>query len=321
MKDILSEKTFSDIKQKAYQVTIKECHEKETTGFVKLPKPKQPDRIFDKDDIASTNALIHRGERDCPQIFYVNLLKEPSFMTKSYTYNETKTQVSRLRYRPEDNTWLGYQLKDHKVTVLEEEWVMKLPEKVRRRALEEAEKGNRKFIPMPVGDIIEVIPTMDISRNPIVQFQQKDLDTCAFSSLASALFYLGYVEQAVLLHAYGEEWTLRNEELTERTLEAIVKFIPTTKKFKYFRKHYKPHRLNQNYDIFEKVPANEIRLIVIIMSDNTESHAVTVVNDYIFDANCTNALPLTLEGFDCCCGVDATFVGVSKGYHWRPDRK
>ena len=52
------------------------------------------------------------------------------------------------------------------------------------------------------------------------------------------------------------------------------------------------------------------------MSDNTETHAVSVVNEFVFDSNCQNALPLTNDGLDCCCGVDASFVGVSQGYHW-----
>jgi hypothetical protein len=224
--------------------------------------------------------------------------------------------VSRLRYRMEDNIWLGYELKDRRVCVLEESWVMNLPERCRNRALEEAKKGNTKFIRLPVGDIIKVVPTMDISMNPPVRFQLRDLDTCAFSSFSSALYHLGFMEEAVALHSFGEKWTIENQSRPERTLEAIVNFIPTCDSFKYFRSKYKPRKLSSVHNIFQPVLVNEIQLVNILMSDNCETHAVTVVNNYIFDSNCNNALPLSLEGFDCCCGEDATFVGVSKGYHW-----
>jgi hypothetical protein len=158
---------------------------------------------------------------------------------------------------------------------------------------------------------------MDISTNPPVVFQQKDLDTCAFSSLSSALFYMGFTEEALQLHSFGQDWTINNEKYVEKTLESIVQFIPKSSTFNYFRSRYTPHKIKNKYNIFEKVRENEIRLIVLIMSDNTENHAVTVVNNFIFDANCTNALPLSLEGLDCCCGVDANYVGVSRGYHWK----
>ena len=184
--------------------------------------------------------------------------------------------------------------------------------------MEEGEKGSRKFIRLPVGALIDVVPTMDISKNPSVGFQQKGMDTCAYSSLASALYYLGYTEEAVLLHAFGEQEYKETNFPVDKTLPTIIHYINEQEKFRYFRKRYQPKKLKMNYNIFDdQVEQNEIRLIVLIMSDNTETHAVTIVNDFVFDANTTNALPLTIEGLDCCCGVDAHYIGVSHGYHWK----
>ena len=92
----------------------------------------------------------------------------------------------------------------------------------------------------------------------------------------------------------------------------MVNFIRKEKKFQNYRRLFEPRKIKQGYNIFQPTPHNEMRLIVLLMSDNTETHAVSVVNNYVFDSNCKNALPLTGEGLDCCCGIDASFIGVSK---------
>ena len=230
--------------------------------------------------------------------------------------------MSRLRYTPQKNTWYEYQIHNKSIVALKDNWVRAQfpPDKV-NKCIEEAEKGSRRFIRLEPGDIIEVIPTMDISKNPMVRYPQGQLDTCAFSSFASALFHIGFTEQANIIHNYGVEWTTFHYDTTYKTLERLVNFIRKETKFQNFRRLYEPRKIKQGYDIFQETPRNEIRLIVLIMSDNTETHAVSVVSNFVFDSNCRNALPLTKEGLDCCCGVDASFIGVSKGYNFNRTNK
>jgi hypothetical protein len=312
LKDIMSDATFIEMETQAKARAIADCNNRQQFGHA----PDYSDRYFDTSDKEYWTAINNLGDRDHVQIFYWDL-KTDKLKHLVYSYNETKTQISRLRYRIEDDTWHGYQIVDKKVVVLETIWVMQqFPEDVIDRCIDEARRGNREFIRLPVGDVIEVVPTMDISRNPIVKYQQGNLDICAFASLASALFHLGWTEEAKLLYNFGVEWTLFHEDSIDKSLENIARFIPKQKIFKHFRSKYEQRKIKYDYDIFQPVLQNEIRLIVIIMSDNSETHAVTVVNNYVFDANCTNALPRTQEGLDCCCGVDANFVSVSRGYHW-----
>ena len=43
--------------------------------------------------------------------------------------------------------------------------------------------------------------------------------------------------------------------------------------------------------------------------------AVCVTQDYIFDCNASNALPMLLEGLNCSCGENAEYQGIVYGYH------
>jgi len=308
----MTDVTYAAMKKFAYETAIAETVLKETVGTVRLAT----ERWFDIDDEAYMAAIANRGLRDFPQIVYWDLQHDEVFRHIKYTYNETLCQISMIRYRKEDDKWLGYQKVDNRVIELDEDWVYNFPEHVRVRAMEESEKGSNKFIRLPLGDVIEVFPTMDVSKNPLVRYQQGYLDTCAFSSLASALFQLDFVEEARTLHDFGVLWTSTNKENFEKTLEVLMKFIEKSPKFSLFRRTYCVKKIRRMYNIFTKVPISDIRLIVFTMSDNTETHAVTVVEDYVFDANCPNALPLTKEGLDCCCGVNTNFFGVARGYHW-----
>ena len=48
---------------------------------------------------------------------------------------------------------------------------------------------NQKFLRIPVGDIIDVKPTMMIIHNPTVEYQQEANPVCAYAALASSLHY------------------------------------------------------------------------------------------------------------------------------------
>ncbi len=52
-------------------------------------------------------------------------------------------------------------------------------------------------------------------------------------------------------------------------------------------------------------------------SDNSASHAVAIVENYIFDSNLTHAIYLNRENLNWCCSdsnCEETFVGVHLAY-------
>ena len=64
----------------------------------------------------------------------------------------------------------------------------------------------------------------------------------------------------------------------------------------------------------ESISQFDLKLVVLKQSDNCVSHAVTTTQRYIFDCNAANALPLSREGLDTCCGESASFVSIKMGY-------
>ena len=60
-------------------------------------------------------------------------------------------------------------------------------------------------------------------------------------------------------------------------------------------------------------------LCVLKSSDNSASHAVTVVENYIFDSNLSHALELNKKNLDWCCSdynCEETFQGVHSAYRF-----
>ena len=60
-------------------------------------------------------------------------------------------------------------------------------------------------------------------------------------------------------------------------------------------------------------------LCILHSSDGGLSHAVTVVDNYIFDSTTYRAMVINKENLDWCCGTDyyeAQFVGVYKAYRF-----
>ena len=55
---------------------------------------------------------------------------------------------------------------------------------------------NQKFLRIPVGDIIEINPTMSIINNPTIRYQQEANPVCAYAALASVLYYFEFKIEA-----------------------------------------------------------------------------------------------------------------------------
>ena len=230
-------------------------------------------------------------------------------------------QISRIRFNNKKGEWEGVQLEgkgDFFIVKLKEKWVMKnFPkywEFFKKRSIE----GDRKFLVVPVGDVIDVIPTMDISKNPCMKYLQDKRDICVFASLASVLHYNGMLLEADIVFNMRKEFTCVFKQNPSRVVQTTIQLINEDKRFKKFRKYYRYLRINNDHDIFaNKIAKGEFKLIVIKSDDNQMSHAVCVDNDFIFDSNSPKCLPMSQEGINCCCRKDHYFTGIVFGYYFQ----
>ena len=182
--------------------------------------------------------------------------------------------------------------------------------------IEFSRNNNSNFLMVPVGDVIDIKPTMDISKNPLIKYMNNEDGICAFASFSSTLHYLKKISLGVLIFNLSKNYHTNFSNKHLNTIQAINNYIRYNEDFKLFRKIYKFTKIDKKCNIFDiKMKNNEILFISLRQSDNHQSHAVCICNEFIFDSNTTNALPFNDDGLDCCCGESNSFVGISYGYH------
>ena len=97
----------------------------------------------------------------------------------------------------------------------------------------------------------------------------------------------------------------------------IINHISRTKAYQNIHNSYIINKIDENYQIMDNnVSSYDVRLIVLAGYDGSENHAVCIVDKYIFDSNCKNALDFNIKGLnECCSGSD--FHHIVRGYHFQ----
>ncbi len=230
-------------------------------------------------------------------------------------------QISRIRFNINTNKWEGIQLEDEgifEIVPLSEKWVkLNFPD-YWKSFLRISEDGMQIFLEVSVGDIIQVEPTMDISKNPQLKYLQSNKDLCVFASLASYLHYHGFIIEAQNLFDMKSKYSAIFKEQPFKILQSVIQIMQSDKNFKSLRTLYEFVKIDKGHDIFlEKMETDEFKIIIICSDDNHMSHAVCINNEFIFDCNSEKCLPMTKAGIDCCCGKKYNFVGIKLGYYFR----
>jgi len=163
---------------------------------------------------------------------------------------------------------------------------------------------------------------MDISCNPEIHYKNNENCICAFAALSSVLYYFQRSEDASNIMDFCKEYEKNKHNIFSRVVQSIFNYINHERKFRELRKQYVILRVNTGFDAINyKLQDLEFGLLVLHQSNNNESHAVSISQNYIFDSNASNAVPRTQEGFDCCCSGDATFESIVFGYIFHLRRK
>ena len=257
---------------------------------------------------AAMNLARHVEERD---------LEEPDFVT----FWESSHQVRSLRYDPERKQWLGLakmpiQSTERQIE-LSDDWVQEnFPEQFLDRVRENASMG-RKYIRLPPGSVFDdnykdTVPTACLLPDaPVVRYPTCGLDTCLSSSIASALHFLGKPQEAKAISSYGDS-LVRNGS-PPNLMNLVVQYTS-----KILGK-YQPHRLDKECACLLKLSHEQKKnclciAVVLEASDGDCQHAVTVVDDWVFEANAKTALRLCRETLDWCCGGTSLYFQAHRAY-------
>ena len=256
------------------------------------------------------------GIPDQPQIYYWNTNKDKYYLTKIIA------QISGLRYDTVKEKYVGLELdsntKVKKHVVLQDSWMRENFPDLMEPLKTYANLQKVKYYRVPLADsrISEINNLND--NNPVIAYPQDDEKSCCFNSLACALFFLGYESEAKQIMYYKDYFfQYLYKEKFYQIAENIIEYIRLHISFRYLRIIYDQLRITSKHDVLNfQCSKEDIRLLILAGKDGGESHAICVVDTFIFDSNCKNALCLnTLSLNDCCSGVE--FDHVVKGYHFK----
>jgi hypothetical protein len=141
-------------------------------------------------------------------------------------------------------------------------------------------------------------------ENVPIKYPQYDLENCTFMSMASALHYcsaelkMGDKQLGSTL-SQGAIGYVKGLSAGAQ-LDGLVRLVK--EKSTYFKKFELRAKQNEieEWDILNK-KSPWPTVVVLLGSDGGMSHTVTIVNDLVFDSNCSYAMRLSKETLDWCC--------------------
>lgn len=176
--------------------------------------------------------------------------------------------------------------------------------------------GRGGFLPIPVGNSTKARTVGSVS-DVVITFRQHDRQTCIYSSFASALWFLGLEDVALLVVSHaasseGDPWALKR-------LASLVHDHPTwliPKKIK---------SAATSFNLLEHDLTNSLAVVVLkSIPDGACNHAISVHDGLIFDGNEDFAIPLTRANLDFMCSTDTRagkYECVTSGYLFIDSRK
>jgi hypothetical protein len=192
-----------------------------------------------------------------------------------------------------DGVWKAL-LDDGQVTSISESFVM---EQFGHRFVKECQTlGNRKFVNILVGSCrssaMSIYPELRHKEAPPVRFMQGDINSCVFSSLASAFHHTNIMD----LMMAAKHLQDKSKGLAGGTdcLNASMQIVGEHVKW------LQPKRIKKTFH-WEKDLTDDM-FLVGVMKDSSGScqHAVTIFRKWIYDSNEPFALPLSKESLDIC---------------------
>jgi hypothetical protein len=172
---------------------------------------------------------------------------------------------------------------------------------------------HRKWISVPVGESSNREVTRDLVANVRVQYQQGDVKTCLFCSLASAFHHLGRKHTGSVLASMAKKLcNLPAQEQLDEAIKIVKNHDRLYKKVDYWKKE----AVIAKHDLLGQ-PNDNPKLFVLRGIDGGVHHAISVVGSIIFNSNLGQCLTLSKASLDWCCNCNGGFSKVHKVVQFR----
>ena len=176
-------------------------------------------------------------------------------------------------------------------------------------------KMNRsREVQIPAGDYhqstLQEYPHLCVPGAPELKYHQEiHGDRCVLKSCCSALSYVGWSEESELIVEHAMKKPPRNGQELEDLQEILKICLPKWVLLQRIKK-------NNTFDYTCHIPNYSIFVGILMSSDDSCNHAISIHDKWIFDANEKRAIPLCKPGLDyCTCDGKSisTFVKFTKG--------
>ena len=159
-------------------------------------------------------------------------------------------------------------------------------------------------VPLGASDESIALAPSDLTTEIKVYYPQKNNQFCLVNSVASALNYLRYYDEAKAVYKHADEVSmLPGNEALLRVVELMELYIPKWGRstvYNHCCRKQKPHIMSMQKLV---TPSQYITLVQPIGNDGGADHIVCVIHDLIFDTWYNNALKLMAKAFYWICGI------------------
>ena len=168
-----------------------------------------------------------------------------------------------------------------------------------------------KWVPVPLGASREGEQMEDrFVKSVLVKYPQFDKETCAFTSVASALHYcsatLKMGNKEVASKISNSSVGFAKGKSARQQLDFIGKLVKDNSTFFKKTQLRSKKKAVETWDSLNKFQPGPT-IIVLLGADGGQNHCVTLVNDLVFDSNCYYAMRLNKETLDWCCNCKGGF--------------
>jgi len=266
------------------------------------------------------SSLNKYGKVGHPQIFNWNV------ENKHFSIEDNKIAIGGVAYQRETDKWYGIEYEfgqEYGTKVLvEHQWVLDNYTSGQILAIKEKSLTRKKFLHELPGAAHEH-KKLDIEylrSNPIIKYQQKGQNNCAFKSIASVLHFSGYVDAArqiddhcAVFYADILLYTKHCGRIMQYIMQNCIR--KKNSNFVEINKDYVCKQIGAEYDLLgNKLKKKDIAWVILHGSDKSCNHCVSISSEFIFDGTLPFTMPLCQKSLDECTGEGAAFKGVFFGY-------
>ena len=169
---------------------------------------------------------------------------------------------------------------------------------------------DKDYIKQQFGNITFTFPRDGF---PVILYRQELRDDCIFCGLASALEFFGAHKTGVLINAQRFKKYNKNQTDWQVAHDVMMKNGWITIAYES----------RNDTNIIGKYPYFKecILMVILLGSDGSVSHSVSICQNYIFDGNRRHALPMSKKSLDWCCsapGVSVEFKAFYSAVYFHP---